>query len=191
MKIHFKQYLQEKRFNIDSSNEDEIFKIFKDSYEQSIGVSWTKDKFLSRAYNWELYGDENGFVAVRPQKSGMLKLVGVAGNNKSIYKGMQELLATKKPIWGMVSKEISDIMHKLKFITPPTFVIKLLLPMIPKNVFGNVDYTLNKDGSITLDYEDVGKATKFFVATKEYYKYLLTNKSIPIPGIVKTFISKL
>ena len=63
--------LSEEVFNfkgLDDDAKDRIFSIFKDSYEKSLGTSWSKDKFLSRANNWEFYGTEKGFVAVRPQR---------------------------------------------------------------------------------------------------------------------------
>lgn len=88
-----------------------IYNIFKSSYEKSLGTSWTKEKFFNRAKNWLFFGDMNGFICIRPQKSGFYKLVGVGGDLKSILKGLNELNSLNKPIWGMVD-DIVEIFKK-------------------------------------------------------------------------------
>lgn len=168
---------------------DKAYELFSANYEKATGTAWTKDKFISRASDWVFYGEEGkGYVAVRPQRSGLLKLVGVGGSPLAIAKGMKELLALKKPVWGMASMELVKAMHKLGMKTPPAWVVRKMLKTIPANVFGNVSYIVNKNGSITLDYSDVGKATKFFVANKEYYKWLLKMAADKLPGPVKAAI---
>jgi hypothetical protein len=57
---------------------DRAFDIFNQSYIKSTGKSWEKDKFVERAQNWTFFGDANGYVAVRVQHGGMVKVVGVA-----------------------------------------------------------------------------------------------------------------
>lgn len=152
---------------------DQAYEIFKKSYEESTGASWTKDKFLSRARNWKFYGDDYGYVSVRPQRSGLYKLVGVAGSPKSIYKGLHELLAENHPIWGMVSADMVPMAKKVGFIQPPGYIIKAMMKLIPKSVFGDVDFTVNQDGSLTFQYSDVGDATKYFIANKRYFQEML------------------
>lgn len=164
--------LQELFESFDNIDLDKAYEIFKASYDKATGTAWPKEKFLYKARNWKFYGDQNGYVAVRPQRSGMMKLNGVAGNTKSILKGLKELLAENQPTWGMVSSEMLPMAHKIGFITPPAFALKVLIKMIPANVFG-ADYTLNDDGSITLHYADVGPSTKYFIANKSYFKQLL------------------
>lgn len=151
---------------------DQAYEVFKASYEKSTGVSWSKDKFLNKARNWKFYGDQQGYVAVRPQRGGMMKLNGVAGAPKSIFKGLKELLAENQPTWGMVSKDMLPMAHKLGFITPPAFVIKILVKLIPASVFGAA-YDMNDDGSITLHYGDVGSSTKYFIGNSQYFKQLI------------------
>ncbi len=151
---------------------DKAYEIFKSSYEKATGSSWSKEKFMARSRNWKFYGDERGFVSVRPQRSGMMKLNGVAGNTKSILKGLKELLAEGHPTWGMVSKDMLAMAHKIGFITPPAFVLKILINMIPSSVLG-APYDMNDDGSITLHYSDVGSSTKYFIGNKQYFKALI------------------
>lgn len=157
-------------FNV---NLDQAYEIFKKSYEESTGASWSKDKFLSRARNWKFYGDDNGYVSVRPQRSGLYKLVGVAGSPKSIYKGLHELLSENRPIWGMISADMVPMAKKVGFIQPTGYIIKAMMKLIPKSVFGDVDFTVNHDGSLTFQYSDVGDATKYFIANKLYFKEML------------------
>lgn len=156
-------------------NLDRAYELFTQSYTEHTGTAWSKQKFLSRARDWKFYGDDNGYVAVRPQRSGMLKLVGAAGNPRSVMKGMRELVDLKLPIWGMMSSELIPMAKKFGMIQPPGFVIKMLMKIIPSNVWGDVPITVNKDGSITFSYDDVGDATKFFIASPEYFSYMLTN----------------
>jgi hypothetical protein len=158
--------------NISEEEQDKIYNIFKNSYEKSVGTSWTKEKFFGRAKNWIFFGDMDGFVAVRPQKSGFYKLVGVAGNGKSILRGVEELQSNNYPVWGMVSDDIHKMALKKGFKTPPSFLLKLLIKFIPNSVFGGVDFDVNSDGSITLKYSDVGDSRKYFIGNDEYFKKL-------------------
>ncbi len=148
-----------------------VFKIFTNSYMKAKGASWDESKFFSRANNWTFYGDKDkGFVAIREQNSGLIKIVGVAGQLSSISAGIDTLKNSGKPIWGMADKKLVDVLVKRGgFICPPGFIIKLLSKFIPKSVFDDVDYELNSDGSFTFKYTDVGDATKFFFCNKKYF----------------------
>jgi hypothetical protein len=182
-------------FDFGSMTDEEqskVFNVFKKSYEKSTGVSWDINKFRSRASNWVFFGDESGYVAVRPQASGLYKLVGVAGSPKGILSGLNELLATGRPIWGMVSNDIQGMAVKKGFKTPPPMVMRVLLKFIPKSVFGGVDFELNNDGSITMKYSDVGDAKKYFIANDAYFKKLksdilptMKDKLAELPMVVR------
>jgi len=171
----------------DLSTEEQInlYNLYKNSYEKSVGTAWNRNKFFDRAEEWEFFGDQNGYVAVRPQQSGLYKLAVVGGNSKSILKGIQELTSTNKPIWGMVSKDILGLMKKMEFTSPTSTTMKILLKVIPKDVFGGVDFKINSDGSITFNYEDTGSAQKYFVGNKQYFTWLKNNlnplKSFSLP----------
>ena len=201
MKRLIKKLLREgllnEEFNLDSTNQEDIYNIFKQSYEKSTGASWDVNKFNSRARNWVFFGDETGFVAVRPQRSGLYKLVGVAGNPRGILKGMAELKSNNYPVWGMVSGDMVGMAKKQGFKTPPKYLIKVLLKFIPKSIFGGVDFDVNSDGSITLKYADVGDAKKYFIANDEYFKKLksdilptMKDKMSNIPSVIKIGLNK-
>jgi len=161
--------------NLTDQEQNDFFEIFKKSYEDSLGTSWSKEKFYSRVRNWIIYGDKKGFIALRPQKSGYYKLVGVGGNPRSILNAIDEIQSNNLPIWGMVSKDIQKIMLKKGFKTPPSFLLKILLKFIPNSVFGDTDFEINSDGSLTLKYSDVGDSVKYFIGNEEYLKKLKQN----------------
>lgn len=172
--------------------QNEIYLVFRDGYLKSTGNAWGPEKFFSRAKSWIFYGDKEGFVAVRPQRSGLLKLVGVAGKLSSIISGMDELMLTDPPLWGMVTPQLANILHqKFHFIVPPPRLIKIMLPLIPDNVFGDIKPTIGSDGVATFDYDDVGVSHKVFVANKTYFKKLLEQSELKLPATAKAIINKL
>jgi hypothetical protein len=177
---------------LSDDKKEHVYNVFKDSYEKTTGTSWSKDKFYSRAQGWLFFGDDNGFVTVRPQQSGLYKLVGVAGNTKSILTGLSELKSQNEPVWGMVSADIQSMAVKQGFKTPPTFLLKVLLKFIPSSVFGGADFEINSDGSLTLKYDDVGDAKKYFIGNEQYFKKLksdilpsLKDKLTTLPLVVR------
>ena len=164
--------------SLDDDQTDRLVSTFQKSYEAQTGSSWAEDKLLSRARNWTFYGDENGYLAVRVQASGMKKMVAVAGDPKSILKGMAELQAEGGPIWGAVSGELAAVAKKRGMIVPHLFpggalLIKTLAKSIPASVFGGVEPKVTDNGGIVLDYDDTGSATKYFVGNKEYFQSAL------------------
>lgn len=179
--------------SLDDSGVDRLVATFRNSYEAQTGSSWAEDKLLSRASNWTFYGDENGYLAVRKQASGMKKMVAVAGDPKSVLKGMAELQAEGGPIWGAVSGELANVAKKRGMIVPHlipggTMLVKALAAAIPASVFGGVKPEVADNGGIRMDYDDVGSTTKFFVGNKEYFQSamkmpMIASKIGSIPGL--------
>lgn len=160
-----------------TSNEidmNKAYEIFNQEYMQSTGKSWTKDKFLQRARNWEFWGDENGFVATRNQNSGFVKLVGAAGSDKSKYKGFKELTQKNLPVWGMVDVKIAGLLKKMGY-RGPNMVERMAFKSLLKSgkmdaVLGGAKLESIKDDEITLTYPDVGTVTKYFMGSPQYWK---------------------
>lgn len=163
---------ESKRFNDFTPEEKrQIFNVFTQSYVKATGVSWDERKFYSRASEWLFFGDPNGFITLRPQRSGYYKLTGVAGSPKSIMRAMQELTATHYPIWGMLTQDLANMLTKrFGFRMPNRLESFVISKLISNNVFGNVEFKRNSDNSITFNYADVGEATKVFVGNREYYR---------------------
>ena len=190
--------LNEEVFGYDELSDEErdkLFQIFKSSYEKSTGVSWDRYKFDSRARNWKFFGiRDKGFIVVRRQGSGLNKVTGVAGDLKSISIGISELNGMNEPVWGMADKKMVDIMvKKYGYYTPPAFVVKIMIKFIPKSVFGDVDFEVNGDGSITFKYSDVGDATKYMFGNGLYFRQifpLISDKLVGIPKIIKMGVEK-
>lgn len=185
--ITFKQFLNEQEEGIDL---DRAYELFTASYQEHTGAVWSKDKFMQRASNWKFYGDNSGYIAIRPQRSGLVKLVGVGGSPRSIMKGMKQIMDQHLPIWGMMSKDIVPMAIKMGMIQPPAWIVKGMLKLIPSSVFGDVPFNINNDGSITLQYNDVGDATKYFVGSKEYFKHMIKSIKQNPPASVDMLVIK-
>lgn len=157
----------------DQIDSEKIYDTFKNTYEKSTGTSWSKDKFFSRASNWRFYGDQQGYITVREQKSGMLKLTGMAGSLKSILKGLQELFKENVPIWGMVSKDISNMAQRVGFKSIDASFVKNNIHNIPSYVFGNAKIlSVQDDGGIVFQYSDVGETVKYLIGNDNYISML-------------------
>ena len=177
----------------DIEDRDAFYDVFKRSYEDQTGMAWSEDKLFSRARNWTFFGDEKGFVAVRVQNSGLKKMVAVAGDPRSIIKGIVELQASGGPIWGAVSAPLASMAKKRGMIVPHLvlggpFVIKVLAKVIPPSVFGGHEPKVTKDGGLVFDYEDIGTTTKYIVGNKEYFSSLFKMPDMQaalkhVPGI--------
>lgn len=158
---------------------DNAFELFKAQYEKSTGVSWTKEKFMSRSQGWIFYGDQNGFIAVRPQKSGFYKLVGTAGSGKSKLKGLNDLIAEHHPVWGLVTKDIADLLLKKGFRSPNMIERMIIKKKIATNVFGDAEITgFTNDGGVIIKTPDTGTHTKYFVGSPEYWKKVYSLKNL-------------
>lgn len=157
-------------------NLDQAYELFKQSYLQSTGESWSKDKFLNRTRNWRFFGDANGYVALRGQRSGFYKLVGTAGNGKSQLRGFLEIQSLKLPVWGMVTKNISEMLIKKGFRMPTSEEIEFLkFNLESSGILGDAKIiAYMPDGGVKIQYPDVGETVKYFVGSPEYWDKLYT-----------------
>ena len=163
---------------------ESAYEIFRTSYEKETGKSWTIDKFMQRARSWIFYGDDKGYVAVRRQSSGPLKLVGVAGDPRSIMKGLDELKNEGAAIWGAVSEPLARMAKKRGMIVLHTLpggptLMRALIATVPASVFGGTSVTVANDGGLEFDYKDVGPAKKYLIGNKAYFAHALK-----IPAVI-------
>ena len=201
--IHLNPFhLTEKEFSLyDLSPQDQnmLYAEFKDSYVKATGAAWDEDKFQSRARNWIFFGSEKGGVAVRIQNSGLIKLNASFGSFKEIFRGFHELLQKKgsSPIWGAVTDDIAKMLEKGShgdFQRAPAMFVKMAIPFM-KSVFGNEIKKVNSDGSLSIETPS-GVMKKYFVANKEYYRWVVdgikSGKSpIKLPSIVLNLLVKI
>ena len=183
-------------FSIDELDPDKAYDTFKKSYEDATGKSWSKEKFLSRSGAWQFFGDQDGYVTVRVQNSGLYKLTGIAGNPKSILKGLNELNSLNVSVWGMVSGDIADMAERkgYKVIRGIMYypLILALSKVIPKSIFG-ADFKVNFDSSLTINYADVGSAKKYLIGNPQYFSWLKSQlfANHNIPSATLSLIKKL
>ena len=188
------KFIIKEQFRIDDVTDlDSFYQTFKKSYEDQTGSAWSEDKLLSRARNWTFYGDEQGFVAVRVQGSGMKKLVAVAGNPRSIAKGLGELEASGGPIWGAVSAPLAMMAKKRGMIVPNlipggALFIKALAKTIPSSVWGGYEPKVTKDGGLLFSFDDVGTTTKYVIGNRAYFEAMVKLPNVAdaikrVPGL--------
>lgn len=172
-------------YKLDDNIKNNLYVKFKDSYIQTTGMSWDLDKFKRKLNDWTLFGDSNGFITVRIQQSGLYKLTSVAGNQRSIFNGFNELINTGAPIWGLVSYDIASIMVKLGFIAPDAQVTAAIMKNIPSKVFGASSIDVKQDGSLMVTTTDVGTSNKYLIGNPAYFKFLVAQAGRMLPPPVK------
>lgn len=183
---------QEESFQFSSlsgAEQEKLFNEFEKSYIKSTGASWDKNHFLSRAYNWTFFGDENGGIAVRKQRSGLYKLVASYGSPKKIMNAFKEMQSEigNKPIWGAMTLNLANMLERLsnkEFKIAPKLFVKTIIPKI-KHIFGDVVLDIKKDGAILID-TPAGKMEKYFIYNKAYASNMLDQlknhpDKLPIP----------
>lgn len=167
-----------------------VYKHYYDTYKAAGLNPWSWDDFYWRAKNWlaagvlpqlgpdnqEVSPEKVGFVTAK-DNGGVVKLTGMDGpNNRAKVKGMMELVATGKPMWGAMDKDFTDKLQKAGFSTPPPAAMKLLYPIIQSDdqfYSGGTWGSMNPDGGINFDLMGVGKTVKYFTGNKPFYRMML------------------
>ena len=189
--INFKNWLLEEenksatQFSLNDTNPKWLYEIFKQSYLKSTGIAFSEDHFYNRASQWTFFGiqpsSENdpmsGFVAVRFQPSGLIKLTGVAGNPRGIFRGVDLLSSTGKPIWGAVSSDIANMASKKGFKIVPPFILK----MLGQHGIKIPGMEIDASGNLKADVAEVGKVDKQAIVNDQYIEWLKkTHPNLPI-----------
>lgn len=158
---------------VDQLDSDKAYDTFKKSYEDATGQSWNKEKFISRSGGWRFYGTQDGYITVREQGSGMLKLAGVAGKPFGIMAGAKALMKEDVPVWGAVAKNIADMAVKFGFKLVDPALVNKYIKNIPSSVFGGVKIkAVHPDGGIEFEYRDIGVVTKYLIGNDQYFSFL-------------------
>lgn len=198
--INFKNWLLKEenkpaqKFSINNINSKWMYEIFKNSYLKSTGTAFSESHFYDRASKWTFFGippsSENdtmsGFVAVRFQPSGLVKLTGVAGNPRGIFRGVDLLTSLNEPIWGAVSSDIANMAAKKGFKIVPPFVLK----MLAENGIKIPGMEIDSFGNIKADIAEVGTIDKKAIVNDLYIEWL--KKQYPnLPISVELFSSNM
>ena len=144
------------------------------------GHAWDYNTFLSRAYDWVFFGvkptvkndEKAGFVAVRFQRSGIIKLTGVAGNKRAILRGIDLLSSKNMPVWGGVSSDIADMAKRKGFIVVPKEVAQKIGPFIP-------NFATDSEGDVVANITGgIGVVKKVLIVNQNYLNWLQKNNPI-------------
>jgi hypothetical protein len=138
--------------------QDSLYKKFAESYKKATGESWRPDFFRGRARKWTFYGNKHGYVAVRRQHSGMMKIVGSAGHPIGIHVGMKKLLSEGTPIWAAATPELADGMMKHYGMTAVSpMVVRHMAPVLErKGTLGDGKiHHIDEDGTINISYPNL------------------------------------
>ena len=185
--IGFKKYLLEQnvisesvrsaeQFRLTNENAEWLYDVFTSSYLKITGEAFSKQLFFSRASDWTFFGvppitendAESGFVAVRFQRSGLVKLTGVAGSPKSILKGIDLLNSLDLPVWGAVSASIAKMAEKKGF--------KIVPPEMLKNLASHGVHIpgmeIDSSGNIKANIQEIGVVDKVAIVNDKYIGWL-------------------
>jgi hypothetical protein len=205
--------------SLDQEKQDKLYDLFKDSYDKSTkeltgeSTSWSKGKFEGRARSWVFYGNppehENaGGIAIRKQRSGLLKLNASFGSLKGIIAGFDELIK-KEPdgkVWGAMPENLANMVIKLgtkrggDFVKLPTDVLKAVGSIFASSMGISTDDLLDSSGNINYKMDNgkvmkkevvVSKNTlRWFLhpATKAYWK---KEKNMELPVEIENSIKEL
>jgi hypothetical protein len=191
--------------DLDAQEQEVLYNIFRDTYVKATGSAFDKNDFDWRASSWTFFGEPPngtsnetsvGGIAVRKQVSNnMHKLVASFGNFRGVLKGFDELKqrTSGASIWGIVDETIKKLIikHDKDFVSLPGIVAKAMESGIKKLSNGEVK-SISLDGSMQVE-TPAGMMKKYFVANKNYIRWLLDSISdpsnasrLPVPQAVLT-----
>lgn len=177
MSILIEGLLVEEKFlyrSLSPEQQEKLYQLFKDSYIKSTGNAWNEYKFAGRAKNWTFYGDpEKGGIAVREQKSGLVKLVASFGEPRAVIEAVQELVHTnKKPIRGVLPSNLARHLRHAGFKVATYEQLMKMKPYVEQSgVIGDEIESVKPDGTIVVK-NDFGSMDKVLVGNDKYFDFL-------------------
>lgn len=186
-------------YSLDDDKQKKLYEVFKDSYVKSTGASFSESDFDWRAKNWTFFGvapdtdgRQCGGIAVRVQRSGMVKLVASFGNVRGMLDGLKELESEMgdKPIWGFMEPNMVSMLKRAdaNFVELPPKVVKTIVEVMAKSGTIPGFVKANNDGSVTFDTPS-GQMNKYYVCNKNYVDWLLNSiqnsDNIPVPKLLR------
>ena len=143
----------------------------------------SKDWFEKRYPLWTFFGNAQGYVAVRKQASGAVRINLIAGDKVIVLKAFIELLKKGWPLWTTVDDQVATMLMnpKIGFTGLSSKALMMLFdskyfpqsPLIPSNVMGVTQITVNNDNSITIDDDELGALKKYFMVNSEWLSHTL------------------
>jgi hypothetical protein len=143
----------------------------------------SKDWFEKRYPLWTFFGNAQGYVAVRKQNSGAVRINLIAGDKNIVLRAFIELLTKGWPLWSTVDSEVAKLLQnpKVGFIKLSPRLVTMLYgentysesPLIPHMVMGDDKIDDNGDGSLTIQDRELGALTKYILVNKEWMSLTL------------------
>lgn len=152
---------------------DEIFALFTETYVKATGTAQTREWFERHFWTWQFFGTKSGMIAVRFQGCGLIKLTGMAGSRRGMAKGLGEVMAMNRPVWGAVSADLLGQARRAGFVTPPAWVIRVVLEKIGGKITKGRLADIHRDGSFSIRLSNIGPVRKYFISNREYYAWLI------------------
>lgn len=170
-------------YDLDDEKQDELYRVFYDTYTASTGGAFSRNEFDSRASNWTFFGtppnDEGkpvGGICLRLQNGGMAKVTGSFGDIHAVANAIREMESEigDMKIWSAVPEKLAKAFCHFdkEFLIPPKEIVKILAPMIAKRgtVLGFLG--VNPDGSLKFDTPS-GQMDKVYVCNRNYAEWLI------------------
>jgi hypothetical protein len=138
----------------------------------------SKNWFEKRYPLWTFFGNAQGYVAVRKQNSGAVRINLIAGDKNIVLRAFIELLTKGWPLWSTVDSEVAKLLKnpKVGFIELSPRLVTMLYgektysqsPLIPHMIMGDDKIDDNGDGSLTIHDKELGSLVKYILVNKEW-----------------------
>lgn len=143
----------------------------------------SKEWFEKRYPLWTFFGNAQGYVAVRKQGSGAVRITLIAGDRSIVLQAFIELLKKGWPLWttvdGLVAKMLQN--PKVGFIALNPILVTMLFnpksynnsPLIPHFTMGDDPIKDNGDGTLEIKDRELGSLTKYFLVNSEWLEHTI------------------
>lgn len=143
----------------------------------------SKEWFEKRYPLWTFFGNAQGYVAVRKQGSGAVRINLIAGDRNIVLRAFIELLSQGWPLWTTVDDQVAILLKnpKIGFIQLSPKLVSMLFnekyytqsPLIPHMVMGDDKIEDNGDGSLTINDRELGALKKYILVNTKWLNHTL------------------
>jgi hypothetical protein len=163
--------------DLSDEEQEQLYELFKVSYEKATGAAFSQSQFYSRAQGWIFFGNADpigGGIAVRKQNQmNAFKLNASYGNPLAVLAGWKEMrkLYPTMAVWGGVTDEIAKMIlsRDKDFKVAPPALLRILLPSL-KHVSPDI-VGIGKKGLKV--QTPAGVMDKCIIANTAYYQHIL------------------
>jgi hypothetical protein len=167
-----KQLEKARPYTPDEWGVDKAYQSYQQTYQKATGKAWTPEKFRDEASAWTFYGDDQrtGYITIKNQGQ-FVKLTTLAGSLKGAMIGLRKLLSENRPVWGMTSAQLVPIFSRVGMVPVDSRTSRCVVNRIQPFYFSS-PATISADGAVTINYSDVGAATKYLIVNSQMQSYV-------------------